>query len=121
LKTACRKGIANTGCRGRPAYKPEVHPAAWPEPPLRQAQGRTNWRDAVMKVRMAVLATAATLLAACASTGGEKTSYAPQAKSVPETRVATDDAYMARVEFLARRRGINLTWVNPPTRIEQKK
>ena len=74
-----------------------------------------------MKVRMAVLSTAAVLLAACASTG-EKTSYAPQPQGAyPETRIATDDAYMARVEFLARRRGIHLTWVNPPTKIAPKK
>jgi len=74
-----------------------------------------------MKVRMAVLSTAAILLAACASTS-EQASYAPQPQGAyPETRITTDDVYMARVEYLARRRGVHLTWVNPPTKIAPKK
>ena len=74
-----------------------------------------------MKLRMALLSVSAVLLTACASTG-EKTSYVPQVRSAyPESQIAADDAYMARVEFLARRRGINLTWVNPPRKVATEK
>lgn len=70
-----------------------------------------------MKLGMAVLSVAALALAACATTG-ESTSYTPApANSVPQTRIIKDDLYMARVEHLARQRGIHVTWVNPPTRI----
>lgn len=72
-----------------------------------------------MKVRMAVLSASMVCLAACASTG-EKTSYVPQQKVYSQTRISTDDAYMARVEAYARRRGIDLQWVNPPTKIVAK-
>lgn len=70
-----------------------------------------------MKVGMAVVSVAALTLAACATTG-ESTSYKPApANSGSETRIVKDDAYMAKVEHLARQRGIHVTWVNPPTRI----
>jgi hypothetical protein len=68
---------------------------------------------------MAVLSASVICLAACASSGGT-TSYVPKAQDVAHSNVRTDDAYMARVEFLARRRGIHLTWVNPPTKIVAK-
>lgn len=71
-----------------------------------------------MKLRMAVLSASVLLLAACASTG-EQTSYAP-AKQYEQTRLDNDELYMARVEAYARRRGIDLTWVNPPRKIVAK-
>jgi hypothetical protein len=70
-------------------------------------------------VRMAVLSVSMLGLAACASSGGT-TSYNEPAKQYPETRMENDDAYMARVEAYARRRGIDLTWVNPPRQIVAK-
>jgi hypothetical protein len=72
-----------------------------------------------MKLRMAVLSASVVWLAACASSGGT-TSYAPEAKSYPQTRLDNDELYMARVEAAARRRGIDLTWVNPPRKIVAK-
>jgi len=70
-------------------------------------------------VRMAVLTVSMLGLAACASSGGT-TSYNEPAKQYQATRMDSDDAYMARVEAYARRRGIDLTWVNPPKKIVAK-
>ncbi|MFC5576544.1 hypothetical protein ACFPOA_00780 [Lysobacter niabensis] len=70
-------------------------------------------------VRMAVLTVSMLGLAACASSGGS-TTYNEPAKQQQATRMDSDDAYMARVEAYARRRGIDLTWVNPPKKIVAK-
>jgi len=65
-------------------------------------------------LRLAVVVSTCSLLAACASTGG--TASAPP----PEPRQLTaEQQYIAYVERIAKRRGISLTWVNPP-RIEEK-
>lgn len=72
-----------------------------------------------MKLRMAVLSAAVVLLSACASTG-ETTGYSSAAQDYPDTRLSNDELYMARVEAAARRRGIDLTWVNPPRKIVAK-
>lgn len=69
-------------------------------------------------VRLAVMSAAVLGLAACATTE-EATSYVP-AHKVQSTRLQSDAAYMARVEAIARRRGIDLTWVNPPKKIVVK-
>lgn len=47
-------------------------------------------------------------LAGCATTGESS-----QARATP-AMMQTDGAYVARVEQLARTRGIAVTWVNPP-------
>lgn len=70
-------------------------------------------------LRMAVLSVSLLGLAACATTG-EETAYNAPAVEAPQTRLDNDEAYMARVEAYARRRGIDLTWVNPPRRIVAK-
>lgn len=63
-------------------------------------------------LRIAALALSVAGLSACAS-GMEKSAYVqPQ----PAGSVVTDDAYIAYVERTARRRGINVTWVNVPTK-----
>lgn len=54
------------------------------------------------------LAMAGALLAGCASTGASGYS------SGPGTRLTADEAYIARVEQIARRRGIEIVWVNYP-------
>jgi hypothetical protein len=69
--------------------------------------------------RMAVLTVSMLGLAACASSGGT-TSYNEPAKQYQATRMSSDEAYMARVEAYARRRGIDLTWVNPPKKVVAK-
>jgi hypothetical protein len=71
-----------------------------------------------MKVRMAVLSASILGLAACATTG-ETTSYTP-AQEQPSL-MDNDAEYMARVEAIARRRGLGLTWVNPPRKMVAKK
>lgn len=73
-----------------------------------------------MKVRMAVLSASALLLVACASTA-EQSSYTSQSqKTYTQTRIETDEEYVARVEAMARRRGVGVTWVNTPTKIVAK-
>ena len=73
-----------------------------------------------MKVRMAVLSASALLLVACASTA-EQSGYTSQSqKTYAQTRIETDEAYVAKVEAMARRRGVGVTWVNPPRKIVAK-
>ena len=69
--------------------------------------------------RMAVLTVSMLGLAACASSGST-TSYNEPVKQYEPTRLDRDEAYMARVEAYARRRGIDLTWVHPPQKIVAK-
>lgn len=72
-----------------------------------------------VSVRMAVLSVSMLGLAACASSGGTA-SYDAPARQYAEGRLHSDELYMARVEALARRRGIDVTWVNPPRKIVAK-
>lgn len=67
---------------------------------------------------MAVISMSLLGLSACATTS-ETASRAP-ARDLQETRMSNDEAYMAQVEAIARRRGIDLTWVNPPRTIVAK-
>lgn len=62
-------------------------------------------------VRMAVLSLSILGLAACASME-EKSTYVPPPKA--DSIMDNDEAYMVAVERIARRRGIDLVWVNPP-------
>lgn len=64
-------------------------------------------------LRLAVVVSICGLLAACASSGG--TSSAPPA----QRQLTAEEQYIAYVERIAKRRGIHLTWINPP-RIEDK-
>jgi hypothetical protein len=73
-----------------------------------------------MKVRMAVLSVSMLGLAACASSGGTTSYSTATDKQYAETRVSNDTLYMARVEEVARRRGLDLQWVNPPRKIVAK-
>jgi hypothetical protein len=71
-------------------------------------------------IRMAVLSVSLPGLAACASSG-DTTSYNTPARQFAQTDVDSDQLYMARVEAAARRRGIDLHWVNPPRKIAAKR
>lgn len=64
-----------------------------------------------------ILVSIATLgLAACASSGG-MAGVAPDPANAPQPgEIVQDDAYIGRVERHARRHGIEVTWVKPPTR-----
>jgi len=67
-------------------------------------------------LRVAVLSLAVVALGACASMD-ERTSAAPAAQAemlVSSDRLDVDHEYVARVETIARRRGIGVTWVHPP-------
>jgi uncharacterized protein YcfL len=69
---------------------------------------------------MAVLSVSGLLLVACASTA-EQGSYTSQSqKAYAQTRIEADQAYISRVEGQALRRGVGVTWVNPPTKIVAK-
>jgi hypothetical protein len=72
-----------------------------------------------MKVRMAVLFASGLLLVACASTA-EQSSYTSPQKAYVQTRIEADEAYISQVEATARRRGVGVTWVNPPKKIVAK-
>jgi ABC-type sugar transport system substrate-binding protein len=63
---------------------------------------------------LCALAALAVLATGCATTS-ESTAHAPAPASAPGTRmIEQDHAYMQQVEQVARRRGIGVTWVNPP-------
>lgn len=61
--------------------------------------------------RMAVLALSVLGLAACAGMESKST-YVPEPR--PPTIMDADEAYIAYVERVARRRGLGVVWVNVP-------
>lgn len=62
-------------------------------------------------LRVAVLSLSILGLAACAG-HSTKTAYVPPQKA--PSIMDNDEAYIAQVERIARRRGIDVTWVNVP-------
>lgn len=64
-------------------------------------------------LRCCIVATAALGAAACASHG--VVGYAPTAASGP-VKFTGDAEYTGAVEQLARRRGVEVHWVNPPVK-----
>lgn len=76
-----------------------------------------------MRVRHVILpALAAALLSACATTGQQASAPPPQPAAKPgtmyEPRITEDEAYVRKVEALARIRGVDVRWVNKPVRRE---
>ena len=65
-------------------------------------------------IRLAVVVSTCGLLAACASSGGTASAAPPEPR-----QLTAEEQYIAYVERIAKRRGIHLTWINPP-RIEDK-
>ncbi|MCW5580467.1 MAG: hypothetical protein KIS72_03920 [Luteimonas sp.] len=65
-------------------------------------------------LRITMLSILATGLAACASTG-HNIARAPSSQPAPGS-IGNDSEYMGRVEQIARRRGIEVQWVNPPSK-----
>ena len=63
-------------------------------------------------IRLAALA-AMGLLAGCASSGSARMEHGAKAYAV-------DSQYVARVEAVARARGVEVEWVNPPRTIDRK-
>jgi type IV pilus biogenesis protein CpaD/CtpE len=66
-------------------------------------------------IKFAVASAATCLLAACASTQEQASYSAPQSVENPRA-IVTDSAYVAQVERVARRRGIQVQWVHMPTK-----
>lgn len=59
------------------------------------------------------------LLAACASQTprtAQAPAEAPRLIDASSPRIVTDSTYVARVEREARRRGLDVEWINPPLR-----
>lgn len=75
-----------------------------------------------MKVpaRCALTALCVLGLAACASSA-DKTAYVAPERVGSGPTIVTNDAYVAAVERVARRRGIDVQWVNMPTKRVAKK
>lgn len=72
--------------------------------------------------RVAVLTVAAAGLAACASTQSDLAGAPAASQSVAPTasaerRFGARESYMNRVENVARQRGLEVHWVNPPADI----
>lgn len=65
-------------------------------------------------LRVAVLSLSVVALGGCASMDERNTSVAESSKQV--VSIQPDHAYIARVEQIARRRGVYLQWINPPTK-----
>ena len=67
------------------------------------------------RTRFILMVVVASSLAACSSMQ-EKSSYsAVKAESSP-ARIGVDEAYVARVESQAKQRGVDVHWVNVPTK-----
>jgi hypothetical protein len=64
-------------------------------------------------LKFAVVCAATSLLAACASSPDQ--AYVPEREPAPGT-IVTDSSYVAMVERIAQRRGIQVQWVHKPTR-----
>lgn len=77
-----------------------------------------------MRVRHVILpALAAGLLTACATTGEQASSPPPagpaaQPATMYAPRITADEAYVRKVEALARIRGVDVRWVNKPVKRE---
>jgi hypothetical protein len=65
-------------------------------------------------MRLVMLSLSIPALAACASMD-ERSDTAPAAASAPSL-MEEDHAYMAQVERIAKGRGIEVVWINAPTR-----
>lgn len=68
-----------------------------------------NMRGVISATRIAVVAGALVLLAGCASNGAS--SFTRHTGSE-----RTDAEYIAKVEQVARRRGVRIVWLNAPSR-----
>lgn len=67
------------------------------------------------RTRILFMALAVGTLAACTSTA-EKSSFAAATRVEAPSNLTVDDVYVNRVEYLARQRGVEVHWVNMPTK-----
>ncbi len=64
-------------------------------------------------LKFAAAIAALVLLAGCASSGSARLEHGARINKV-------DSTYVARVEAIARRRGVDVEWVNPPREIDRR-
>lgn len=64
----------------------------------------------------AVLSISVLGLSACAGTQSVSRASPPPAPAAKPGTISNDGEYITRVEQIARRRGIEVQWVNPPTK-----
>ncbi|WP_454831723.1 hypothetical protein [Pseudoxanthomonas wuyuanensis] len=67
-----------------------------------------------ISLRTAAVSLSALLLSACAGTQEMTRTHVPAAEPQAKAVLTSDQAYIAYVERVARRRGIHVMWVNPP-------
>ncbi|MEI2454376.1 hypothetical protein ABU614_13340 [Lysobacter firmicutimachus] len=67
-------------------------------------------------VRVAVLSLSILGLAACAGTQTKSSYVEPASAPRAESSMSRDERYIATIERIARNRGIDVVWVNPPQR-----
>ena len=72
-------------------------------------------------LRIVAVSFAVMLLGACAGTQHMTSTGAPASQSQDRPELTSDELYIAYVERVARRRGIHVTWVNPPKTLDRKK
>lgn len=72
-------------------------------------------------LRIAAVPFAVMLLGACAGTQEMTSTGAPANQPQDQPEPTADQLYIAYVERIAKRRGIHLTWVNPPKTLDRKK
>lgn len=58
-------------------------------------------------------------LAGCASMEKQAVATAPQSAAQPAMLADADEVYVTRVERIARRRGIEVVWINPPKNVKR--
>ncbi|WP_368562227.1 hypothetical protein [Pseudoxanthomonas sp. UTMC 1351] len=71
-------------------------------------------------LRIAAISFVVMLLGACAGTQEMTSTGAPASEPQAQPELTSDQLYIAYVERIAKRRGIHLTWVNPPKTLEKK-
>lgn len=69
-----------------------------------------------MKIRCIAASLITFALAGCASSGGSPDQSSTHVPAQKSSKYRMDDAYVARVEQIALRRGIRVQWVNTPTK-----
>ena len=67
------------------------------------------------RTRILLMALVVAPLAACSSTQ-EKPALSNATRVEAPSNLAVDDLYVARVEYMARQRGVEVHWVNMPTK-----
>jgi hypothetical protein len=72
-------------------------------------------------LRIAAISFAVMLLGACAGTQEMTSTGAPAPDLQDRPEPTSDQLYIAYVERIAKRRGIHVTWVNPPKTSDNKK